>query len=167
MKRLPLLVILLLANILFAIGLFAPCFTLHPGFGALTNLVRSLQPEAGAPRIVSIWGGITSLFSDGNYLLGAIILVFSIVFPLWKFGVLWSAILDRSNNERQMKLLQMTGKFSMLDIFVIAVVIISIKGLPGSTRVSLNWGLFCFSAAIILSLCIPYWLERDARADES
>jgi paraquat-inducible protein A len=160
-KRTPLFAILLIANILFAIGLFAPCFTIHPGFGAFTSLIKSLQPDASTPQIVSIWGGISSLLHDGNYLLGIIILLFSVVFPLWKFGVLWSALIERESRQDQMKILQLTGKFSMLDIFVIAVVLVSIKGLPGSTSVSLNWGLFCFCAAIILSLCFPYWLKEN------
>ena len=53
----------------------------------------------------------------------------------------------------------MLGKFSMVDVFVIALLVVTIKGLPGGTRVSLGWGFWCFATAVLLSLAIPVWLK--------
>ena len=46
------------------------------------------------------------------------------------------------------------GKYSMLDVFVLAVIVIAVKGLPGGSKVILEMGVYFFGASIIMSLFI-------------
>jgi len=163
-------ILLLLCNILFAIGLFAPCMTILPGFGEFTSLVAFLKPEFGKASTISIAEGIAALYSDGKYFIASVVLLFSVIFPLWKLGVLWASVLAIYRGESAAKLLkniEKLGKFSMVDIFVIALIILAIKGLPGGTAVQLNWGVFTFTASVILSICLPHWFPDDKKKESA
>lgn len=48
----------------------------------------------------------------------------------------------------------------MLDVMVIAVFIVAIKGLPGDTTVRIGWGLFAFAGAVLLSMIASLWVRR-------
>jgi paraquat-inducible protein A len=154
-------VLLLVCNILFALGLFAPCLRVVPQFGELTSVIRILRPSFDSPQTISIASGIHTLFINGEYAIGLVILTFTIIFPLWKFGVFWESALSTaqdSSRSSALHLIEKFGKFSMLDVYVLALLVISIKGLPGGSLVELRWGLFPFVVAIILTMRMPQWL---------
>ena len=60
-------VLLVVASVLLSVGLFAPCMTLQPSFGNVTWLARLIDPDLVAPTTYSLFGGICSLLSDGNF----------------------------------------------------------------------------------------------------
>ena len=141
--------------------------TVNPSYGEHTSLVLMLKPKLGEPVSMSLLGGILQLFSDGKYFLSAIIFLFSVVFPMWKLSILWWAAIALDYNlspEPKLKLLEKIGKFSMLDIYVMAVLILAIKGLPGGTAVTINWGLYAFAISILFSLLIPSWISKSSAA---
>jgi len=155
--------LLLFSNVLFAVGLFAPCMVISPGFGELSSLLVMLKPEIGASKSLSIFGGIIELFSSGSYFVGSIILLFSVVFPIWKFSVCWSSlslVYLAKSPESYLSSIDKLGKYSMIDIFVIALLLLAIKGLPGGTSVHLSWGVLAFALSIILSLGLPSWIKK-------
>jgi hypothetical protein len=41
---------------------------------------------------------------------------------------------------------------AVITMLVLAVVVISIEGLPGETRVTLEWGVWSFAASVLLAL---------------
>jgi hypothetical protein len=43
-------------------------------------------------------------------------------------------------------------QLAALDVFVIAAVVIAFKTFPGGTRVTLDWGVYAFTASVILSM---------------
>lgn len=148
---------------LFAVGLFAPCLRVVPQFGELTSIIRILRPSFDSPQSVSIGSGIYCLFAGGEYAIGLVVLAFTVVFPLWKFGVLWESALcprEASTTFPALHLIEKFGKFSMLDVYVLALLVISIKGLPGGSVVHLRWGLLPFVMAILLTLPMPRWLTQ-------
>ena len=163
MNLLLLTVLLLFSNLLFALGLFAPCMIVSPGFGEFTTLFKLLKPEIGMSKSVSIFSGIWELFASGSYFVGLVIFIFSVLFPIWKFGIYWGSLillyLSESPNRRLARIDKL-GKYSMLDIFVIALILLAIKGLPGGTAVHLSWGVFAFALSIIISLGLPACIHR-------
>ncbi len=159
-------ILVLATTALLALGIFSPCFILNPGFGDYSPLVRLLKPDLTHPSQYSLFDGITQLAWGGNAYLAILLFVFSVVFPAAKLTVYWIAALDSPRHPRFAKTVIIAhhlGKFSMVDVFVIALIVIAIKGLPGGTRVDLQWGFWCFCAAIILSLMLPVILERWPR----
>lgn len=152
-------------SLLLGLGIFLPCMAIEPGYAEFTALVSILKPEFGQEKQISIWGGILALWQDGAYFLAVIIFAFSVMFPIGKLGALWQA-LDRITigqpPAESLRQVEKLGKFSMLDVFVLALIIIAIKGLPGGTSVRLQWGLVAFIVAIVLSLLLPGWINRCA-----
>ena len=82
----------------------------------------------------SILDGIRALLQEGDWLLGSVIAGFSIAVPLAKIGVLfclWTQVLRRRPWPRRLvAVLEHLGKWSMLDVFVLALLIFAIKASP-------------------------------------
>ena len=142
---------------LLGLGLFAPCMTLYPAFGDITPLVRLLKPDLTAPTTYSILEGIRSMFDEGSIFIGGVVLLFSVVFPVWKLGVYFMAAARRArglDTGASVRWVNQLGKWSMLDVFVLAVLVVAIKGLPGGSRVAIEWGAAAFCASVLLSIYI-------------
>ena len=153
---------LCIASLLFALGLFAPSMTIVPRFGELTRAVKLFKPNFDQPKEVSIASGIYTLFRAREYAIGSVILLFSVLFPLWKLGVLWGGVESlhrRADPAKELVFIEKLGKFSMLDVYVMALLVVCIKGLPGGTEVRLEWGLIAFSVSILLTMKITQWIE--------
>ncbi|MDE0681508.1 MAG: paraquat-inducible protein A, partial [Candidatus Poribacteria bacterium] len=51
------------------------------------------------------------------------------------------------------------GRFSMLDVYIVAILILTIRSLPGGAQIKPSWGLLLFTISILLSLYISTRLE--------
>ena len=160
--------LLITSSVFLGLGLFAPCMRVNPRFGEYTVIVSLFNPSLTTSTDYSIASGVWSLFSEGSFFIGAVILVFSILFPLWKLGVLWVA------NERahvgepfkgSFKLIEKLGKFSMMDIFVIALLVVAIKGLPGGSSIEIRWGVIAFTISVLISMKVPYLIRSVAESE--
>ncbi len=116
---------------------------------------------------VSILGALAGLWADREYFLLAILLLFSMVFPLAKLAAalwIWARVDARSAQaHRAVGWLQLLGKWSMLDVFVVALAVVSIK-LSIVSNVGVHAGIHVFCGAIALSMVLTYWLERSLKA---
>jgi hypothetical protein len=48
----------------------------------------------------------------------------------------------------------------MVDVFVIALLILAIKGLPGGSQVILHAGLYCFAGSVLCALKASWLIDR-------
>lgn len=157
----PLFVIL--TSAMLGLGIFGPCMKIAPGFGEYSPLVRLLKPDLTEPTQFSLFSGITRMAQEGNLWLAALIFAFTILFPIAKLSVYWIAVLESPEHPsfaKTVKCANHLGKFSMVDVFVIALLVVAIKGLPGDTEVTLRWGFWCFCVAIVASLLMPLALKK-------
>jgi uncharacterized paraquat-inducible protein A len=119
----------------------------------------------GEVREFSLVSGVIELFKEGNWLIGSVLLTFSVIFPFAKLLALLiatSALVSISPVARRRlhHLATITGKYSLLDILVVAIVIVLVKfhgiaearALPGTT-------LFC--VAIFLSILAGFAVNFD------
>jgi Paraquat-inducible protein A len=153
----------LTSAILFAVGIFAPSFTMIPklGNGYFEWLVRRFVSSDLEPRSFSLVGGIFHLFHDRELFIGSIILLFSVVFPAAKLAALGLSFrLERGSVERHLGLLEQLGKWSMLDVFVIAALVVCFKGFPGGSHVEVQWGIYVFAASVVLSMLATRAMRR-------
>jgi paraquat-inducible protein A len=99
----------------------------------------------------SVIGGILELFRSGNLLVGTIILVFSIVFPLAKIVALielsWLGALRQSHQAWTYRWMEQIGKWSMMDVMLLALLVMMIKL---SDLVQFHFG----PAVIAFALCV-------------
>jgi paraquat-inducible protein A len=157
--------------VLLGAGLAGPCMAIEPAFGALDGWVRLLKPAMARPTQYSVFGGISTLIHNGSVALGLLLLAFSVIFPTLKLGVMAAATADLARGRPAgplMRFAHHAGKFSMLDVFVVGLIVLAIKGLPGGSRVTLGWGVIVFSASVLLSIVaalLVRQLERHAAAE--
>ena len=111
---------------------------------------------------VSLWSGTVGLFMEGEWFLGLILFSFSILFPAAK-NLLMLALLHglpaaRQRTRSVMHTLSILGKWSMLDVFIVAILVCSIKlGLLADTEVMV--GVYCFASSVLLTNIVSTWLE--------
>ena len=99
---------------------------------------------------VSIWDGITLLFRDGEYFIAIVVLVFSIIFPLIKLEQahrLWRRIDVHSDRfDQRIRWLGWLSKWSMVGVFVIALIVFSVKA-SAIASATTEPGLYFFFAS--------------------
>ncbi len=112
----------------------------------------------------SVWAGIVALWHANELLLATILFFFSIVFPIVKLTALatiWFARLAGERREWLLHWLGILGKWSMLDVFVVAILIVLVK-LGPMAKVEPRVGVYVFAAAIIASMLTTSYITRLA-----
>lgn len=148
-------VLLVVASVLLGLGLVAPCMTIRPGFGPFTGWVAMLNSDLAQPSTYSILSGILQILTQDNAALGVLLLGFSALFPAAKLATLWwgvTLLIRGRPGGAALWLTHHAGKFSMVDVMVIALLVVAIKGLPGGTQIHLGWGLFAFAGSVVVSM---------------
>lgn len=107
-------------------------------------------------RDFSLIGGIRKLQNDGHGWIALILLIFSVIFPIAKLTALLiatSRLANISPKTRRIlhKAADITGKYSLLDVLVVAVLIVIVK-FKGVAEVEPRAGVYFFAAAVILSI---------------
>jgi paraquat-inducible protein A len=113
----------------------------------------------------SVIAGVHGLWEQGQYVLAIILFFFSIVFPLFKLaalGLLWLAPLPEQRRQAVLHWLGILGKWSMLDVFVVAILIVLVK-LGPLAKVQPEQGVYWFAAAIFLSMVTSMYVDRLAQ----
>lgn len=115
---------------------------------------------------VSVLSGLVDLAKANEWFLFIIIFLFTLVFPLVKLGVLATVWWHRSDDvERADRLLRWASslsKWSMLDVFVVAILIVTIKS-ASVAAISVGVGVYLFTASVLLTQFISMRLEYRLR----
>ena len=130
-----------LATLLLTVGIFAPIITLEK-----LLIVRNT---------FSIASGVVGLLKDGQLFLFLIVGGFSIALPMLKLAVLMRILhVDLNQGTRlrtYIRWMHAYGKWSMLDVFVVAILVVSVK-LGALASVQMHYGLYVFAAAVVLTM---------------
>jgi paraquat-inducible protein A len=104
---------------------------------------------------VSILEGGLRLLDSGDYLLFLLIMAFTVIFPVCKIALAFLAWTSLHGADprlaRALGWIEALGKWSMLDVFVIALLVVVIK-LSLISDVVIHIGLYIFAAAVIFSM---------------
>ena len=119
-------------------------------------------------RWFSIWSGIQKFYEEGDYFLGTLIFVFSIIFPIVKLLLTLVCCISRGffGEKLSHKIVKIAGysaKYSMLDVLVIAMLILVIK-VDEYIQLIPTVGIYLFSAAIGCSI-LANWFFPDPTKD--
>ncbi len=139
-------ILIVAASALFLTGIFMPVLTL-----------KSLISK----NTFSILSGIENLWIEKHYALVFTIFFFSIVFPaakLLSLTWLWFARVTNHQRKKALFWLKVLGKWSMLDVFVVAVIIVAVKfGLM--TKAEPRPGVYVFGSSILMSMLLTFWMD--------
>jgi paraquat-inducible protein A len=110
---------------------------------------------------VSVVGGIITLFREGEYFLFAMLTLFTLVFPCIKLGLLFVIWLERNQNLVRVRRLhhwvENWGRWSMLDVFVVAILIVTMKA-AGLAKIQIGLGLYLFTFSVIATQFASAWV---------
>jgi paraquat-inducible protein A len=140
--------LILLATGLFIAGIFLPILTFKEMDWFKTTF--------------SVLSGIQNLWQQKQPILALIIVLFSIVFPTVKLVTLFWIWVARLKNHQRIAIvnrLELLGKWSMLDVFVVAVTVVTVK-LGFLVNADPRLGIYVFASSIILTMFIMMWLHR-------
>ncbi|MES9961467.1 MAG: paraquat-inducible protein A [Sedimenticola sp.] len=155
-EKLVLNFLLICAGLLLYIGLTAPMITIEK-FIFISNSF-------------SVTSGVMELYRNGETLLFLIIGIFSVLLPILKLLLLFMLInlLEKQSHrmKRYLHLMHDYGRWSMLDVFVVAVMVVSVK-LDAIAKVYVHSGLYAFGAAVILTMLVTAWVVRLSYKMES
>ena len=146
----------LLAAFLLAIGLVAPIITFKK-FIFIQNTF-------------SILSGTWNLLLEGQLFLSAIIALFSILFPIFKLGLLTKLIFSTSpistHTNKTLELIHRFGKWSMLDVFVVAILVVVVK-LGAIADVEKHIGLYAYAASAILIMLLTNMVIKNVAPEKA
>ena len=115
----------------------------------------------------SLISSISHLFAEGEYLLFLILLLSSVIAPLYKMVIVRDLIDQKSNSsqrKKDIKRLLLIGKWSMADVFVVAIVAATVK-LGMLANVNIRYGLYVFSLGVVGSMLLNHQvIHRDEEA---
>ena len=131
----------LAAAILFPVAITLPIMELER-FGRLTH--------------ASIWTGSVGLLREGEYFVGGVVLLCSVLLPFAKLASLlaitgWGHRLAHRSRLRTWRLVEWTGRWGMLDVLLIALLVAWLK-LGDFVRVTPGPAAVAFTACVLLSL---------------
>ena len=119
----------------------------------------------GHSRSASIWEGSVGLLQDGEYVVGGVVLVCSVVLPLGKLlallaltGTSW---LRRRHAALTYRLVEWTGRWGMLDVLLVAVLVAWLK-IGELVRVEAQPAAILFALVVVLSLLASAWFDPHA-----
>jgi uncharacterized paraquat-inducible protein A len=127
--------------------------------------------KLGASRVYSLVGGIVELFHSGDVFIGVTLLTFSVVFPILKLAMLLvatSGLISMSDitRRRMHKIALFTGKYSLLDLLVVAVTIVLVKfGDFAEVRARPGTILFCIAVLMSLAAGLCVNLDEEPQAE--
>ncbi len=144
--------LLLIASTFFLVGIVTPMLTLSK-FIVVKNSV-------------SVVSGLIELFRSGHVILFAVVAGFSIVLPLLKINVLYHLLSatpkSMQQNRRNLHLMHAYGRWAMLDVMVVAVLVVTVK-LGAIASIKIHFGLYVFATAVLLIMLITNRVVRLSR----
>ena len=146
--------LLSVATLLLIFGLFLPIITLEE-----LILWKST---------FSVLTGIGHLFHESHYILGVIVMFFSVFFPITKLSALcliWFCKISKNFRDKVIEWLGILGKWSMLDVFVVAIMIIITK-ISHFAHAEARIGIYFFGTSIILTMITTERIDRFLKSKQ-
>ena len=138
--------VLVATAVLFSVSLWAPLLTLKKFYFVKNTF--------------SILSGMTQLLHDGEIGLFLLLFLFTAVLPCVKLVILflaWNRKSPGRHESRYLEWLSLLGKWSMLDVFVIAILIASVK-LGAIATLIVHSGLYLFAASVVLMMASTQYI---------
>lgn len=137
---------LLAAALAFGVGIWAPMLT-------LTKLML-------VHNTFSVVSGIWQFYLQRDYPLFALLGLFTLVLPVVKLSLLfYSWNRPRAAHRGLLRWMDVLGKWAMLDVFVVAILIASVKLGPLATT-ELHYGLYLFAASVVMVMLASHVVYR-------
>lgn len=131
----------------------------------LTNPIMSSEIISGwwSEEHIYLIDSVDYFFKEGEMVIGTIVLLFSIVFPILKYIFLGLETIGfhKLSKIKVLNLfLEIINKWAMLDVFVVALVIINMKFDSILIKTKINIGATYFALSIVILTVCAFILKR-------
>jgi len=110
---------------------------------------------------VSLLTTVKGLFVQKEWFLFFVIAIFSLCIPAIKItGLVLILNLKYEKGsfwDKALHIIEIVGKWSMLDVFVVALLLVSVK-LGVLAKVEVHYGLFMFAVSVMLTMGLSLWI---------
>lgn len=141
--------LLLVTLVILVIGVTSPLLTLIK-FSFIENTVSLLST-------------VKQFYADQEWFLFIVVTVFSLCIPAIKIANLLLVLnVDYSRGsllDKSLQIIETLGKWSMLDVFVVALLLVSVK-LGALAKIEVHFGLYAFAVGVLLTMGLSYWIHR-------
>lgn len=148
--------LLIIALIALVIGITAPLMTLEKLYFFENR--------------ISLTSAVSQLFQKKEWVLFIVIGLFSLCLPFIKITSLMAILhIPHQGNsflDKLLRWLEHFGKWSMLDVFVVALLLVSVK-LGALAKVTVHYGVYVFAGSVILTMIVSFWIDRLAKQRDS
>ena len=126
--------------------------------------------KLGHQQQSSILSGTVELLSHGSWLVGGIVLLFSVIFPLTKIVLLLELslleFLHRRHKALTLRVMEHVGKWSMMDVMLLAFLVMLVK-LGNLVEFHFGPAVIAFIACVVMSMVAslsfdPHAIWEDA-----
>ena len=112
---------------------------------------------------VSLLSTIKGLYLQQEWFLFYVIAIFSLCVPAIKIAslVLITNMQFEAGSflDKTLQVIETFGKWSMLDVFVVALLLVSVK-LGVLAKVDVHYGLYIFASSVLLTMGISLWIHK-------
>ena len=146
------------AMIVLYFGLFTPIMmvTIHKEVEYIGDVVFSFESK-------SLLGSVAKLWESGDIIVALVILLFSVLIPMVKtISLMFVAVVVESRFAHGIvKFFKMIGKWSMVDVFVVATLLVFLTG-NGSdvSDAEVQVGIYYFLAYVIVSMLVSLSADK-------
>ena len=146
------------AGMVLFFGLVSPIMmvTIHKEVEYLGDVVLSFESK-------SVVGSVMKLFEGGDGIVATVILLFSVLIPSVKIlSMMFVSLFVESRFAHSIvKFFKMIGKWSMVDVFVVATFLVYLTSDKGDvSRAEVEVGLYFFLAYVIVSMLVSLSADR-------
>ncbi len=129
----------------------------------VTSPLLTLIKFSFIENTVSLLSTVKQFYANEEWFLFTVITLFSLCIPAIKIANLLlilnveyshGSLLDKS-----LQIIETLGKWSMLDVFVVALLLVSVK-LGALAKIEVHFGLYAFASAVLLTMALSYWIHR-------
>ncbi|MCP5535418.1 MAG: paraquat-inducible protein A [Akkermansiaceae bacterium] len=149
-------ILLVISAVLLGAGVSMPCLRITPSLtGNFDSVISAVTgSDFNKPQEKSVIDILGMLLSDRELFLFGLILIFSVLFPTAKIALylLSARSLEQPglNMDSVLKITDKVSKFSMTDVFVISLLLVSLKSSP-NIKVEVMAGTYFFAASVLVT----------------
>jgi paraquat-inducible protein A len=126
--------------------------------------------KLGHQQESSILSGTLELLSHGSWLVGGIVLLFSVIFPLTKIVLLLELslleFLHRRHKAMTLRIMEHVGKWSMMDVMLLAFLVMLVK-LGNLVEFQFGPAVIAFIACVAMSMVASLSFDPHAIWEDS
>ena len=127
----------------------------------VTSPLLTLEKLYFFENTVTLYTTVTGLFAQKEWFLFFVIAIFSLCIPVIKIASLMLILnLEYKKGsflDKTLHIIETLGKWSMLDVFVVALLLVSVK-LGVLAKVDVHYGLYVFAISVLLTMGLSFWI---------